>query len=112
MQYYTDNHTGGHIDSKGGGVETRNFFLNCLCLLLGRLDSKKFESTTVEYGMQISDVLLPQVVMLEVMKKQITVILNKSHIQVYGSCKLRLYSLLNLYTYYFIECLRGHCLKQ
>ncbi|XP_059462765.1 uncharacterized protein LOC132191689 isoform X2 [Corylus avellana] len=60
IQYYTDNHTGGHIDSKGGGVETRNFFLNCLCLLLGRLDSKKFESTTVEYGMQISDVLLPQ----------------------------------------------------
>jgi hypothetical protein len=110
MQYYTDNHTGGHIDSKDGAVETRNFFLNCLCLLLGRLDSKKFESTTVEYGMQISDVLLPQVVMLEIMK--ITVILNKSRIQVYGSCKLSLYSLLNLYAYYFIDCLRGHCLKQ
>ncbi|GLT55250.1 hypothetical protein SLA2020_283890 [Shorea laevis] len=60
MQYYTDNHTGGHIDSKDGAIETRNFFLNCLCLLLGRLESKKFESTTVEYGMQISDVLLPQ----------------------------------------------------
>lgn len=64
MQYYTDNHTGGHTDDKDGGAETRKFFLNCLCLLLGRLDSKKFEATTVEYGMQISDVLLPQVVML------------------------------------------------
>ncbi|KAG6694135.1 uncharacterized protein LOC122276108 isoform X3 [Carya illinoinensis] len=60
IQYYTDNHTGGHTDDKDGGAETRKFFLNCLCLLLGRLDSKKFEATTVEYGMQISDVLLPQ----------------------------------------------------
>lgn len=60
IQYYTDNHTEGHTDSKDGGVETRKFFLNCLCLLLGRLDSKKFESTIEEYGMQISRVLLPQ----------------------------------------------------
>lgn len=73
MQYYTDNHTEGHTDSKDGGVETRKFFLNCLCLLLGRLDSKKFESMIEEYGMQISRVLLPQVIMLEVMKKQIAV---------------------------------------
>lgn len=61
MQYYTDSHTGGHSDSKDSGVETRKFFINCLCLLLGRLDSKKFESTIVEYGMQISRELLPQV---------------------------------------------------
>ncbi|KAM4079537.1 hypothetical protein ACB094_09G123500 [Castanea mollissima] len=60
IQYYTDSHTGGHSDSKDGGVETRKFFINCLCLLLGRLDSKKFESTIVEYGMQISRELLPQ----------------------------------------------------
>ncbi|KAM4091257.1 hypothetical protein ACJW30_09G123600 [Castanea mollissima] len=60
IQYYTDSHTGGHSDSKDGGVETRKFFINCLCLLLGRLDSKKFESTIVEYGIKISRELLPQ----------------------------------------------------
>lgn len=74
MQYYMDNHTGGQTDDKDGGVETRKFFLNCLCLLLGRLDSKKFEATTVEYGTRISDILLPQVVMLRAMTSQITVI--------------------------------------
>lgn len=39
-----DNHTGGgYTDNNDGGLETRKFFLNCLCLLLGRLDSKRFE---------------------------------------------------------------------
>lgn len=64
MQFYTDNYSGGPSENKDGGAETRKFFLNCLCLLLGRLDSKKFESIVSEYGMRISQVLLPQVLML------------------------------------------------
>ncbi|XP_057999878.1 uncharacterized protein LOC110663402 isoform X2 [Hevea brasiliensis] len=60
IQYYTDNHPEGHTENKDAGMETRKFFLNCLCLLLGRLDRKKFESTMSEYGMQISRILLSQ----------------------------------------------------
>ncbi|KAG2405658.1 uncharacterized protein HKW66_Vig0049130 [Vigna angularis] len=61
LVYYMDNHTGGgHIDNNDGGLETRKFFLNCLCLLLGRLDIKRFESTVSEFGMNISRILVPQ----------------------------------------------------
>ncbi|KAM1482947.1 hypothetical protein TB2_034461 [Malus domestica] len=60
IQFYTDNYSGGPSENKDSGAETRKFFLNCLCLLLGRLDSKKFESIVSEYGMRISQVLLPQ----------------------------------------------------
>ncbi|XP_023543535.1 uncharacterized protein LOC111803391 isoform X3 [Cucurbita pepo subsp. pepo] len=59
IQYYSGHHTGESIGNKDGR-ETIIFFLNCLCLLLGRLDSKKFESTVSEYGSQISQVLLSQ----------------------------------------------------
>ncbi|KAF7819009.1 armadillo/beta-catenin-like repeat protein [Senna tora] len=60
IQYYMDNHTCGLADKKDGEVETRKFFLNCLCLLLGRLDNKRFESTVLECGIDISRVLVPQ----------------------------------------------------
>ncbi|KAF2307855.1 hypothetical protein GH714_032638 [Hevea brasiliensis] len=60
IQYYSDNHPEGQTENKDAGMETRKFFLNCLCLLLGRLDRKKFESTMSEYGMQISRILLSQ----------------------------------------------------
>lgn len=60
MQYYMDNRTSRH-DKVDGEVETRKFFLNCLCLLLGRLDDKRFESTVLERGIDISRVLVPQV---------------------------------------------------
>ncbi|XP_061373685.1 uncharacterized protein LOC133316013 isoform X2 [Gastrolobium bilobum] len=60
IQYYMDNHSGEYADKKDGGLETRKFFLNCLCLLLGRLDSKKFESVVSEFGMNISRILVPQ----------------------------------------------------
>ncbi|XP_011020335.1 PREDICTED: uncharacterized protein LOC105122745 isoform X2 [Populus euphratica] len=60
IQYYTDNHTEGHTENKDGGLETRKFFLRCLCLLLGRLDTKKFETALSENGLQISQVLLSQ----------------------------------------------------
>ncbi|XP_022967683.1 uncharacterized protein LOC111467138 [Cucurbita maxima] len=59
IQYYSGHNTGESIENKDGR-ETIIFFLNCLCLLLGRLDSKKFESTVSEYGSQISQVLLLQ----------------------------------------------------
>ncbi|RDY02152.1 hypothetical protein CR513_14431, partial [Mucuna pruriens] len=61
IQCYMDNHTGGgYTDNNDAGLETRKFFLNCLCLLLGRLDSKRFESTLSEFGMNISRILVPQ----------------------------------------------------
>ncbi|KAH0977014.1 hypothetical protein GBA52_026733 [Prunus armeniaca] len=60
IQLYADNYAGGHPENKDGGAETRKFFLNCLCLLLGRFDCKKFETIVSEYGMRISHALLPQ----------------------------------------------------
>lgn len=66
FQYYMDNHAGGYTDNKDGGLETMKFFLNCLCLLLGRLDSKRFEGTVSEFGMNISRILVPQVPLEEI----------------------------------------------
>ncbi|KAL5540486.1 hypothetical protein UlMin_043080 [Ulmus minor] len=60
LQFYTDNHLGGDSENKSSGAETRKFFLNCLCLLLGRFDRKKFASVVSEYGPRISYVILPQ----------------------------------------------------
>ncbi|KAK4281861.1 hypothetical protein QN277_013308 [Acacia crassicarpa] len=60
IQYYVENHSSGLADKKDSEDETRRFFLNCLCLLLGRLDSKKFESMVLECGMDISRILVPQ----------------------------------------------------
>ncbi|TXG70455.1 hypothetical protein EZV62_005390 [Acer yangbiense] len=60
IQYYTDHHSEKHMESKDGGLETRKFFLNCICLLLGRFDGKKFESVVSEYGTQMSRILLSQ----------------------------------------------------
>ncbi|XP_021814522.1 uncharacterized protein LOC110757258 [Prunus avium] len=60
IQLYADNYAGGHPENKDGGAETRKFFLNCLCLLLGRFEHKKFETIVSEYGMRMSHALLPQ----------------------------------------------------
>lgn len=68
MQFYSNNQTQEHSENKDGGIETRKFFLNCLCLLLGRLDNKKFESIVSEYGTQITNVLLMQVLVVTVIK--------------------------------------------
>lgn len=64
-----DNHASGSADNKDGGLETMKFFLNCLCLLLGRLDGKRFESTMSEIGMKISRILVPQVPLLKILSK-------------------------------------------
>ncbi|KAH1123046.1 hypothetical protein J1N35_006206 [Gossypium stocksii] len=60
IQYYTNNHVEGHAESKDGGIETRKFFINCLCLLLGRFHGKQLECLLLDYGKQISHVLLSQ----------------------------------------------------
>ncbi|GMN54780.1 hypothetical protein TIFTF001_023898 [Ficus carica] len=60
LQFYTDNHAGGHSENKDSAAETRKFFLNCICLLLGRFNVKKFENMISEHGMRISHVILPQ----------------------------------------------------
>ncbi|XP_071723935.1 uncharacterized protein [Rutidosis leptorrhynchoides] len=56
LQYYTDNNE----EDNDSAVETRKFFLTCLCLLLGRFHGNKFGSTVSEFGIQISRVLLSQ----------------------------------------------------
>lgn len=46
---------------KRSKLETVNFFLNCLMLLLGRLDSQQFENAIAESGPQVSETLISQV---------------------------------------------------
>ncbi|WCJ33914.1 ARM repeat superfamily protein [Euphorbia peplus] len=60
IQYYIESQAEGQIENKNAGAETIKFFLNCVCLLLGRFGSNKFESIMSEYGMQISRILLSQ----------------------------------------------------
>ncbi|GAB2295532.1 hypothetical protein Dimus_029696 [Dionaea muscipula] len=47
-------------NSRSTSLETRKFFLNCLALLLGRLDSKKLARIMLDHDLRISDVLLSQ----------------------------------------------------
>lgn len=61
MQFYADNHAEESSSNKDSGVEIIKFFLNCLSLLLGRLDDKKFRTAMTDFGSQISQVLMSQV---------------------------------------------------
>ncbi|XP_023637799.1 uncharacterized protein LOC17887274 isoform X2 [Capsella rubella] len=60
IKYYSESYPQGCSDTKTGGIETLKFFLNCLCLLLGRFEGKKFESILSVYGMKLIPCLLHQ----------------------------------------------------
>ncbi|VVB06055.1 unnamed protein product [Arabis nemorensis] len=60
IKYYSESCSQACSDTKAGGIETQKFFLNCLCLLLGRFEGKKFESILSEYGMKLVPCLLHQ----------------------------------------------------
>ncbi|XP_057982158.1 uncharacterized protein LOC131167378 isoform X2 [Malania oleifera] len=60
IQFYTQNCTEKPAENNDSRIETRKFFLNCLSLLLGRLDNRQLESTISEYGLQISQMLVSQ----------------------------------------------------
>ncbi|XP_051138926.1 uncharacterized protein LOC127256780 isoform X2 [Andrographis paniculata] len=60
IQFYADNKFGEPNTSEGDKLETINFFLNCLLLLLGKLDNKMFGDAIEEFGSKISQILLSQ----------------------------------------------------
>ncbi|KAG8371928.1 hypothetical protein BUALT_Bualt12G0013800 [Buddleja alternifolia] len=60
IQFYTDNQAEEPNMNKNSRAETINFFLNCLMLLLGRLNNEQFGSVITEFGSQISQVVMSQ----------------------------------------------------
>ncbi|KAL8041485.1 hypothetical protein ABFS82_10G166000 [Erythranthe guttata] len=60
IQFYADDQAEEHDASKSSKSETINFFLNCLLLLLGRLDNEQFANAVTEFGSQVSQVLISQ----------------------------------------------------
>ncbi|CAA7060609.1 unnamed protein product [Microthlaspi erraticum] len=60
IKCYSESNSQGRSDTKTGSIETQKFFLNCLCLLLGRFEGKKFESILSGYGMTLVPCLLYQ----------------------------------------------------
>ncbi|KAL8489605.1 hypothetical protein ACS0TY_025004 [Phlomoides rotata] len=60
IQFYGDNQSEEPNMGKSSKSETINFFLNCLLLLLGRLDNQLFENAITESGSQITQVLISQ----------------------------------------------------
>ncbi|XP_011075215.1 uncharacterized protein LOC105159735 isoform X2 [Sesamum indicum] len=60
IQFYADNQSEEPNMSKDSQSDTINFFLNCLLLLLGRLDNQQFGNAIIEFGSQISQVLMAQ----------------------------------------------------
>ncbi|KAI3472180.1 hypothetical protein Pfo_029668 [Paulownia fortunei] len=60
IQFYADNQVEEPSMSKNSKSETVIFFLNCLLLLLGRLDNQQFGNAITEFGSQISQVLMSQ----------------------------------------------------
>lgn len=59
IQIYMNDYSNRHFGNRDGG-ETRKFFLICIALLLGRLDSKQFGISMSEHGPEISHLLLSQ----------------------------------------------------
>ncbi|CAH8362130.1 unnamed protein product [Eruca vesicaria subsp. sativa] len=60
IKYYSESYTQGSSEIKAGSIETQKFFLNCLCLLLGRFEGEKFETILSEFGMKLVPCLLHQ----------------------------------------------------
>ncbi|XP_060206681.1 uncharacterized protein LOC132634681 isoform X3 [Lycium barbarum] len=60
IQFYADNYAEESPGNKESGKETIIFFLNCLALLLGRLNGKQFETTIEEYGSRLSQAIISQ----------------------------------------------------
>uniref|UniRef100_A0A1J3GQ58 Uncharacterized protein n=1 Tax=Noccaea caerulescens TaxID=107243 RepID=A0A1J3GQ58_NOCCA len=60
IKCYSESNSQGRSDTKTGGIETQKFFLNCLCLLLGRFEGKKIVSILSGYGMKLVPCLLYQ----------------------------------------------------
>ncbi|KAK6124641.1 hypothetical protein DH2020_041613 [Rehmannia glutinosa] len=60
IEFYADNQAEEPSMSRNSKSETINFFLNCLLLLLGRLDNQQFGNAITEFGSQISQVLMSQ----------------------------------------------------
>lgn len=60
IQIYADDQAKEPTMGKSSKSETISFFLNCLMLLLGRLDSQQFENAITESGSQISQILMSQ----------------------------------------------------
>ncbi|KAG6428987.1 hypothetical protein SASPL_107026 [Salvia splendens] len=60
IKFYTEN-KGEELDiGKSSKIETVNFFLNCLMLLLGRLNGQQFENAITESGPQLSEIFISQ----------------------------------------------------
>lgn len=61
LQHYTQNdYQEEDPKKKQNGLETRTFFLVCMALLLGRLDSDNFETAVAEAGSQFLNLLFAQ----------------------------------------------------
>ncbi|MCL7036267.1 hypothetical protein MKW94_009830 [Papaver nudicaule] len=60
IQFYTMDYSDDLSGNKDGGMDTIKFFLSCISLILGRLDSKQFEIAMSEQGLQLSRNLLSQ----------------------------------------------------
>ncbi|KAL8172138.1 hypothetical protein V2J09_023942 [Rumex salicifolius] len=57
IEFYSED---GPKENEESIKETRKFFMNCLALLLGRLDDKRLSSLMADYGVRMSNVLLSQ----------------------------------------------------
>ncbi|KAK2995775.1 hypothetical protein RJ640_010751 [Escallonia rubra] len=60
IQVSSENNADEQAENRESKMETLKFFLNCLLLLLGRLDGKQFENAMSEKGLQIARVLTTQ----------------------------------------------------
>ncbi|KAL2923694.1 Dicer-like protein 1 [Bienertia sinuspersici] len=60
IEFYSEDNLKDQAENRDSCVETNKFFLNCLALLLGRLDLKRLECTASLHGQRISRALLSQ----------------------------------------------------